>query len=143
MNGYVICLKEHEAELVADQEVLRKAALDLIASYRNLQFELVCGSIEAAAKYIKDYFRAIGKCLVLAAYERIDWTYPTNRSRGKKNTRLQRVARQGAAAAAARLSILSDLRQKRAFSGGRSGRSHYTVGSGRRSLRSQKPAKPV
>lgn len=121
MKIHAIRLKEYQAKLVIDQELMRKAANDLIATYQNLQFEMVCGTLAAATKSVNAYCRAIGRCLVLAAYERINWTHPTNRRRGKKNTRLQRVARQGTASAAAGLSILSDLRQKRAFGRGRSG----------------------
>lgn len=115
MKPSLIRLSSDEIRLVYDEELMRKVAHDLIVSYRNLQFELVCGTLEAAEKSIKEYCRAIGRSLVLTADARIVNAYLANRGRDPKNARLQRVARQGASAAAARLSILSDLRQKRAF----------------------------
>nr|WP_050774733.1 hypothetical protein [Dyadobacter fermentans] len=141
MKGRIIGLK-----LKNDQKSLRKAAERAAEGF--IEFAQAAeafgkAAIETHRKLAEGYCRAIGKLLVLSVYDRIIWTYPAYSRRSKKNTRLQRVARQGAAAAAARLSILSDLRQKRAFGRGRSGRPHYTFGGWRLAVRPEKPSKSL
>lgn len=139
MSDYVIRLRNDEESLRRASERLKGTLLEFI----DAADALAKATSETYVELANAYCRLAGKALVLSIYERIDWSYFKNRRRGKKNTRLQRVARQGSASAAARLSILSDLRQKRAFGRGCSSRSHYTIGGRRCSLQSQEPAKPL
>lgn len=139
MNGYVIRLRNDEESLRRASERLKGTLLEFI----DAADALAKATSETYVKLANAYCRLAGKALVLSIYERINWTYPPYRRRGKKNTRLQRVARQGAAAAATRLSILSDLRRKRAFNRGGPGRPYYPLGGWRRSLRPREPSKPL
>lgn len=140
-------MSDYVARLTNDEESLRRAAeraSESMVEFVQAAEAFAKATIDTHRKLAEEYCRAIGRLLVLSVYDRIIWTYPPNRGRGPKNTRLQRVARQGAAAAATRLSILSDLRRKRwVVDRGCSGRPHCAAGSGWRAVRPRKPAKPL